>query len=108
MSPPQREGQGIGHFLSRNIVGQQLSAKAARSIWGRVVAAASQANVGIQEFEEEFAHDLQAFGISANKVKSLQSIRSAEREGLLREDHLQQLKHDEKVQRLTAIWGVGS
>lgn len=107
VSPPQRDGQGIGRFLSRAIVGQQLSAQAARSIWARVTSAASQANLEILEFAEEFPDDLRACGLSANKVKSLQSIRSAEREGLLREDHLQQLKHDEKVLTLMTIRGVG-
>ena len=107
MSPPKLDGQGFGRFLSRAIVGQQLSAQAARSIWARVTSAASQANLEILEFAEEFPDDLRACGLSANKVKSLQSVRSAEREGLLREDHLQQLKHDEKVQTLMTIRGVG-
>ena len=107
ISPRPSDDQGIGHFLSRAIVGQQLSAKAARAIWERVSAAASQANMRIPEFAEECTDDLRACGVSANKVKSLQSVRLAEREGMLREDHLQQMTPDEKAQRLVAIWGIG-
>ena len=97
----------MGHFLSRAIVGQQLSAKAARSIWARVAAAAGEANVGVTEFAEEFASDLRACGLSASKVKSLQSIREAEREGLLHGDRLQRMTPDAIVQRLVTIRGVG-
>ena len=107
VGPANANHQRLGHFLSRAIVGQQLSAQAARSIWARVTAAASEADVGVTEFAETSAEGLRACGLSANKVKSLQSIRVAEREGLLREDHLQRMTSGEIAQRLVAIRGVG-
>ena len=107
VGPPKTNGQGLGHFLSRAIVGQQLSAKAARSIWARVTAAANEANVGVTELAEDFSVGLRECGLSASKVKSLQSIRSAEREGLLCEGHLRKMTPGEIVQRLMTIRGVG-
>ena len=107
VAPPEPNGQGLGHFISRAIVGQQIFAQAARSIWVRVTAAVSEANVGVPEFAGDFADDLRACGVSASKVRALQSIRLAEREGLLDDGHLQTMTPDEIANDLMTTRGVG-
>jgi len=105
---PEQEDKGLGHFLSRAVIGQQLSTKAARSIWARVESAALSAGVGIpQYFDENRFEALRTCGASRNKIKALLSLHEAEREGLLCGQTLRRLDHDTRSQQLTAIWGVG-
>lgn len=105
---PEREDKGLGHFLSRAVIGQQLSTKAARSIWARVESAALSAGVGIpQYFDDNSVEALRTCGVSSNKIKALRSLQDAERQGLLCSQTLRQLDHDDRSQQLLAIWGLG-
>ena len=97
----------IGHFLARAIIGQQLSASAARSIRSRVTQAASDAKMEVTELSVACAEDVRACGVSMNKIKALQSVRRAERNGTLRETQLQRLEPQERTQILMRIHGVG-
>ena len=75
---PDRSGD-VTAFLARAVVGQQLSAKAARSIWARVETAAGAELAA-------FLHDdnlatLGSCGLSRGKVKALCGIGAAARAG---------------------------
>ena len=108
VSFPDREDKGLAHFLCRAVVGQQLSTKAASSIWARVESAASLAGHDIpQFFHDDCVDALRACGVSGNKIKALRCLRDAERDGLLHGQTLRRLDHDGRSQRLLAIWGVG-
>lgn len=108
VSFPERENTAFSHFLSRAIVGQQLSTKVARSIWAKVEAAASSAESGIPTFFDDDCQDaLRACGVSRNKIKALRSLCAAEREGLFCSQDLRNLTHETRSQRLLSIWGIG-
>ena len=103
----RRESKGLAHFLSRAIVGQQLSAGAARSIWDRITVTAKGHGLSIPQCAEEFGGTLRSCGLSASKLKSLKNISRAEKEGRLSDDVLLSVVPEERLRRLMAIWGIG-
>src|SRR5215472_6851036 len=65
---PEREDRGLALQLARAIVGQQLSTKAARSIWGRLEAAAAAAAEPLGHFlRDDNNAAIRACGVSGNK-----------------------------------------
>ena len=50
---PKRKDHGVAYFLATAVVGQQLSTKAARSIWRRVEGSAKSSGMGIPGFFEQ-------------------------------------------------------
>jgi DNA-3-methyladenine glycosylase II len=103
-----KKTNNLGYFLSRAIVGQQLSTKAAGSIWQRVEAAASSSKSAVPDFFGDDCFDvIRACGVSANKVKALQGIRAADRAGELCDKTLSKMDHASRSEQLLKIWGVG-
>jgi DNA-3-methyladenine glycosylase II len=105
---PERHDGGLGLFLSRAVVGQQLSTRVARVIWNRIEALPRDAGedvLGI--FRADNAQALRACGVSGNKVKALTAIRDAAMAGRLAEDALRAMTADERSRQLQAIWGIG-
>ena len=92
--------------LCRAVAGQQLSVKAAASIWGRVVASAAEQRL-IEYFADAAPDALRACGLSAAKAKAMRAIAMATAAGQLNAEELSALAYGERTQRLTAIWGVG-
>jgi DNA-3-methyladenine glycosylase II len=105
---PDRQDKGLGYFLSRAVIGQQLSTKSAGNIWGRIEDAAIDAEKDIPElFDGTCIEVLQNCGVSRNKIKALGSICQAHKEGLLCANSLRQLDHDQRSEQLLSIWGIG-
>ncbi len=92
--------------LARSVAGQQLSVKAAKSIWTRV-----EASNGEREFCDAFCasrgEELRRCGLSNAKVKTLIAIGEATREGWLDGDALRDLDAERRAEELTKLWGVG-
>lgn len=89
-------------------INQQLSLKAANTIWARVVAAAAQEECApAQLFDGGYEDELRACGVSGRKVKTLHAIRAADVAGLLDKRELALLCHQERASRLCSIWGIG-
>jgi DNA-3-methyladenine glycosylase II len=103
---PVRDHIAFPEHLARAVAGQQLSVKAARSIWGRVETACADGPL-IEAFCEGRAEELRACGLSNAKVKTLLAIGQAAREGRLDGDTLRALSPAERAAELTAVWGVG-
>ena len=98
--------QGIGTFL-RVICGQQLSVKAAASIWARVEA----------HFEGDFAPmrllDLEPegwrkLGLSGQKTRYIHGLANALVEGSFRPDELPGMEDAEALAHITALKGFGT
>ena len=105
---PKRKDNGVAYFLARAVVGQQLSIKAARSIWRRVEGSAVSSGMGIPGFfEEGNVGVLKACGVSKNKVRTLLGIRKAEAIGLLDRKKVSGMNHRSRSDHLMAMWGVG-
>ena len=105
---PQRKDNGVAYFLARAVVGQQLSTKAARSIWRRVEGSAVSSGVGIPGFFEEGNEGvLRTCGVSKNKVRTLLGIREAEAIGLLDRKKVHGMDHRSRSTHLMTMWGIG-
>ncbi|MES2729691.1 MAG: DNA-3-methyladenine glycosylase 2 family protein [Pseudomonadota bacterium] len=93
-------------YLTRAITGQQLSVKAASTIWGRVQAAA-----GTTPFADYFVPDnteiLRACGLSYSKIKAASAVQAFFREHALSDAHLAEMSASERAKMLCQIWGIG-
>ena len=106
---PRRKRQGISLFLARAVIGQQLSVKAARSIWTRVENISKVKDVPISDlFVDEFFLEVRGGGVSRQKFTSITAIWEAEREGRLCDAELFTMAEDQRRRKLVAINGVGS
>jgi DNA-3-methyladenine glycosylase II len=94
--------------LLRSITGQQLSVKAARAIYGRLV---ERFGGRTPTPEELLADDPEAMraaaGLSRAKVASLRSLAEHVISGELELDRLQELSDEEVTRELTAVKGIG-
>lgn len=100
------DSQPLAERLCRSVAGQQLSVKAARSIWERVSTAAGETPL-TEFFVEANTGVVRACGLSAAKVRALCGIAGQARAGKLEANALRALDHLERSKRLTALWGVG-
>ncbi len=103
---PIRDDTPFPLYLARAVAGQQLSVKAAKSIWTRVEAA----NEGLalaDAFCRSRGETLRACGLSNAKVKTLIAIGQAAGDGWLDGEALRSLDADRRAAELTKLWGVG-
>lgn len=92
--------------LCRAVTGQQLSVRAAETIWHRVVSSAEEKPL-MEYFAQVDSSVLRECGLSRAKVKTIGAIAHASLNGQLNATELEQLSHEERTARLTAIWGIG-
>lgn len=105
IAPPSHAS--VAERLFVEVVNQQLSTKAALSIWTKVeAAAAAQVATPRDLFVPGYEAVLRGCGVSANKVRALHAIREAEEAGLLGTE-LAALPHPERSAVLCRIRGVG-
>ncbi|MFA5844429.1 MAG: DNA-3-methyladenine glycosylase 2 family protein [Coriobacteriia bacterium] len=91
--------------LARAIVGQQLSVKAARTIWSRVEAAVGTVTAGGVAAADRDA--LRSAGLSAAKLTYVTDLATRVADGSVDLDALDDLSDEEAIGRLTTIKGVG-
>lgn len=101
-----RKKADLPTLLCRSIAGQQLSVKAASTIWGRVLDQ-TQGKDLIRHIRKTAAEDLRVCGLSAAKSKAMKAVADAKAKGVLNERKLQQMSMIERNQNITSIWGVG-
>lgn len=103
---PVDDSQPLAHRLCRSVAQQQLSVKAARTIWNRVLEA-SNGKPLTDFFNEENSALLHTCGLSKAKVRAICGISEVSRRGDLEAREFKLLTHEERCTRLTALWGVG-
>ena len=97
----------FAEHLCRAVAGQQLSVKAARSIWNRVLASKPDNQSLMVYFAEAPPGLLRGCGLSRAKAKTVGAIAQAALLGQLDAAELSRLSPTERTDRLTALWGVG-
>ena len=93
--------------LVRIVVGQQLSTKAARSIYARLVElfdGGAPTPEGLLALDEE---TLRGVGLSGRKVSYLRDLARHVRDGELELDRLDQLSDEEVIEEIVAVRGFG-
>ena len=93
--------------LLRSIVGQQLSTKAARSIYGRLTDQFEGRAPTPQELLDADPEAIRSAGLSRPKVKYLRSLAEHVLSGELELDRLHELADEEVTREVTAVKGLG-
>src|SRR5690349_17400234 len=90
------------------IVSQQLSTKAAATIFGRFVALFPAGEIpGAEAIDALTAEQLRAVGFSGQKIGYLRDLCARLRDGRLQLDALDTLPDDQVIERLTSVKGFG-
>jgi DNA-3-methyladenine glycosylase II len=106
----RRAGRPADHYgaLVRSIVGQQLSTKAARAIYGRLVARYGGRTPTPREVLDDDPDELRAAaGLSRSKVTFLRSLASHVLDGSLELERLDSLSDEDVIAELVAVKGLG-
>ncbi len=93
--------------LLRSIVGQQLSVKAARSIYERLTDMFGGTTPSPEELLAADPETVRSVGLSRPKVSYIRSLAEHVRDGELRLDSLDEMPDDEVIAELTAVKGLG-
>lgn len=93
--------------LAASVVSQQLSTKAADTIWNRLKKAAGGAVTPEAVLRMRTA-TMRSAGLSAAKVKTLKELAKAVASGSLNLPALRKLPEEVAVQELTKVWGIGT
>jgi len=93
--------------LVRSIVGQQLSTKAARTIYERLTAMFGDRTPTPAELLAADPEEVRSAGLSRPKVSYLRSLAEHVESGELELDRLTELSDDDVTEQLTAVKGLG-
>lgn len=93
--------------LLEAIVSQQLSEKAAKAVFNRLVALHPSGFPDAAFLAETDPGILRNAGLSRSKIRSVREICSQVSGGELSLDSLSKMEDEEVVRRLTELWGVG-
>ena len=93
--------------LVRAIVGQQLSARAAATIFGRLIALFPDGNVTAAAINELDDVTLRSVGLSGQKLSYLRDLAARVADGRLALNELDELPDEEVIARLTTVKGFG-
>jgi DNA-3-methyladenine glycosylase II len=93
--------------LVRTIVGQQLSTKAARTIFARLAALFGDRPPTPAELLVAEEQALRETGLSRQKIGYLRDLAARVQDGQLEFDTLHKLSDDEVAERITAVKGLG-
>jgi DNA-3-methyladenine glycosylase II len=102
----ERPADAYGALL-RAIVGQQLSTKAARTIYGRILELFDGRTPPPELLLEAREEDLRAAGLSGRKVEYIRDLASHVLSGELELDRLGELSDEEVVEEIVAVRGLG-
>jgi len=102
----ERPADAYGALL-RAIVGQQLSTKAARTIFGRVLDLFGGTTPSPEQLLEADEKDLRACGLSGRKVEYVRDLAAHVLRGELELDRLGELSDEEAIAEIVAVRGLG-
>ena len=94
-------------MLVRSITGQQLSVKAAATIWGRLVKLNGSSRISPASLNRLSDRDLRAAGVSHAKIRSIRDITDAFASRRIKASHLKTLNDDCVKSELIKLHGVG-
>ncbi len=102
----ERPADAYGALL-RAIVGQQLSTKAARTIYLRVLDLFDGKTPAPEQLLDVAVDDLRGSGLSGRKVEYIRDLASHVLSGELELDRLDQLSDEEAIEEIVAVRGLG-
>ena len=110
LKPPHPKYSSLPLFMSKVIIEQQLSKKAAQSILKRVEDTAREYEISIETLfsSESFQNHLRACGISRNKVKAINGVLKLFEGNSSFEEYYMSLSYTKLQEEISSIWGMGS
>ncbi len=102
----ERPGDAYGALL-RAIIGQQLSTKAARTIYLRVLEIFGGQTPSPEQLLEAGTEDLRGAGLSGRKVEYIRDLASHVLSGELELDRLDELSDERAIEEIVAVRGLG-
>jgi len=102
----ERPGDAYGALL-RSIVGQQLSTKAARTIYGRMLELFDGHAPTPKQLLAVDPDEIRAAGLSRPKINYLRDLAQHVEDGELELDRLHELPDEDVIDQLTAVKGIG-
>jgi DNA-3-methyladenine glycosylase II len=102
----ERPADAYGALL-RAIIGQQLSTKAARTIYGRVVEIFDGTTPSPEQLLEVEEAELRGAGLSGRKVEYVRDLAAHVLSGELELDRLGELGDEEAIEEIVAVRGLG-
>ena len=102
----ERPGDAYGALL-RSIVGQQLSTKAARTIYGRMLELFDGHAPTPKQLLDADADAIRAAGLSRPKISYLRDLAGHVESGELELERLADLSDEKIIEELTAVKGIG-
>lgn len=102
----ERPADAYGALL-RAIVGQQLSTRAARTIYGRILEIFDGRTPAPEQLLEAEESDLRAAGLSGRKVEYVRDLAAHVISGELELDRLGELSDEEAIAEIVAVRGLG-
>ena len=96
----------FAEVLCRSVAGQQLSTRAANTIWNRVVDAAEDTPL-LKFIHVVDIQTLRACGLSNAKATSMKGIATIDQSGELNSKELGRLTHQERSNELVKLKGIG-
>jgi DNA-3-methyladenine glycosylase II len=102
----ERSGDAYGALL-RSIVGQQLSTKAAATIYGRMLELFGGHAPTPKQLLAVDPDKIRAAGLSRPKINYLRDLADHVEKGELELEHLDELPDEQVIEQLTAVKGIG-
>src|SRR4030095_16460408 len=102
----ERRGDAYGALL-RSIVGQQLSTKAARTIYGRMLELFDGHAPTPEQLLAADPDAIRAAGLSRPKINYLRDLAQHVEDGELELDRLDELSDEKIIEELIAVKGIG-
>jgi DNA-3-methyladenine glycosylase II len=94
--------------LAKTVISQQLSTRAASTIWNRIVEFADEKRSSVENvFIPKHEDAIRSCGISAAKFKAVCSMREAVRAGSVDLATLKRGDYESMHQTITKVWGYG-
>jgi len=93
--------------LLRTVVGQQLSSKAARTIYGRILDLFAGKTPTPKQILAASESDLRGAGLSGRKVEYIRDLAAHVQSEELELDRLEQLSDEEVIEEIVAVRGLG-
>jgi DNA-3-methyladenine glycosylase II len=94
--------------LAQTVVEQQLSYKAAKSIWNKIKNSAAENNISLIEyFKKKNTASIRNNGLSNNKLKAIMGAKQAIESGDITLQKLSIMTYPEFKKTITNLWGFG-
>jgi len=94
--------------LAQTVVEQQLSYKAAKSIWNKIKTSSEERNMKlIDYFNSKYMPDIRKDGLSKNKIKAILGAKQAIQDGEITLKELSKMDNIEFKNAITNLWGFG-